>query len=380
MIAPHGGSLVDRTVERSAHKNRVGEITSLPKITLDERLYQDVINISNGRYSPISGFMNHDNFQKVAKDMTLGDGTVWPLPVILDVGSELATKLEPHKRAALVIPDDQIVGTIDVRDIYKVNKRDAAESIFGTSDTDHPGVANFLSTQDFFVGGPISVFEGQRYNDHDLQPVESRVLFKQYDWDTVVGFQTRNAPHRGHEYIQKCALEQTDGLLVQPKLGEKKVGDYTDDVILEAYEELIRHYYPDECVVLSVFPSRMRYAGPREAVFDAIVRKNQGCTHFIIGRDHAGVSDYYEVDAAHQIFDEIANIGIEPMLFEHAFYCRDCDGMCSDRICPHEDERVYPSGSKVRKLVQNGEKPSEKIMRPEVASFIIETPQPFVYQ
>jgi sulfate adenylyltransferase len=240
-------------------------------------------------------------------------------------------------------------------------------------------VANYYGLEDFLVGGPVSVFEGIRYDGHDLQPIETRVLFRQFGWDTVVGFQTRNAPHRGHEYIQKIALEQVDGLLVQPKLGEKKVGDYTDDVILRTYERLIESYYPDDEVCLSVFPSRMRYAGPREAVFDALVRKNQGCTHFIIGRDHAGVGDYYDPVAAHDVFAEIPDIGIEPMLFEHAFYCHRCDGMGSRRTCPHaDDERVYPSGSRIRDLLDGGESPSEKMMRPEIASFIVEAGSPFV--
>lgn len=379
MIEPHGGTLVDRTVEEETHRGRFGDFSSLPPIQLDERLYQDAINISNGRYSPLKGFMSRDDFLKVVNDVTLEDGTVWPLPVVLDVDSEKAAELEPDESAVLLDPDGEPIGTIEVREVYKSNKREAVEHVFGTTEQAHPGVENFLDTGDFFVGGPINVFEGQRYNDHDLQPMESRVLFEQYGWDTVVGFQTRNAPHRGHEYIQKCALERTDGLLIQPKLGEKKNGDYTDDVILGSYEHLIENYYPDGQVVLSVFPSRMRYAGPREAVFDAIVRKNQGCTHFIIGRDHAGVGDYYDANASHRIFEALGDIGIEPMLFEHAFYCHACDGMGSKRTCPHkEDDRVYPSGSKIRRLLRDADCPSEKIMRPEIATFIIETDEPFV--
>lgn len=379
MIEPHGGTLVDRTLDEERHRARFDNFSGLTRIELDERLYQDAINISSGRYSPLRGFMTRDDFLKVARDMTLEDGTIWPLPVVLDVDSEKAAELEPDERAVLVDPGGDQLGTIEVREVYRANKREAAEHVFGTAEDNHPGVANFVNSGDFFVGGPIDLFEGRRYNDHDLRPMESRVLFRQYGWETVVGFQTRNAPHRGHEYIQKCALERTDGLLVQPKLGEKKSGDYTDDVILDAYEHLVNHYYPEGQVVLSVFPSRMRYAGPREAVFDAIVRKNQGCTHFIIGRDHAGVGDYYDADASHRIFETIGDIGVEPMLFEHAFYCHECDGMASERTCPHgDDERAYPSGSKIRRLVREAERPSEKIMRPEIATFIIDTDTPFV--
>lgn len=379
MIEPHGGSLVDRAVDPETHRQRFDAFSELPAIQLEDRLYQDVLNIANGRYSPLKGFMNRDDFLKVVHDMTLEDGTVWPLPVVLDVGGAKAAELEPDQSARLLDPDGEPVGTIEVREVFRANKREAAEAVFGTDEGRHPGVANFLDTADFLVGGQVSVFAGPRYNEYDLQPKESRVLFRQYGWDHVVGFQTRNAPHRGHEYIQKCALERTDGLLVQPKLGEKKPGDYTDEVILGAYDELVDSYYPDGQVVLSVFPSRMRYAGPREAVFDAIVRKNQGCTHFIIGRDHAGVGDYYDTDASHRIFDALGDIGITPMLFEHAFYCHTCDGMASARTCPHgDDDRVYPSGSKIRELVRDAERPSEKILRPEIATFIIDAKRPFV--
>lgn len=379
MLEPHGGTLVNRMVDEETHKSRYDDFSALPTIELNERQYQDAINISTGRYSPLKGFMARDDFLKVVHDVTLEDGTVWPLPVVLDVDSDIAANLEPDDTAALLDPVERVFALIEVQEVYKANKQDAVEHIFGTSDENHPGVDNFLNTGDFFIAGPIKVFEGERYNDHDLHPVESRVLFEQYEWEKVVGFQTRNAPHRGHEYIQKCALERTDGLLVQPKLGEKKTGDYTDDVILDAYEKLVDNYYPEGHVTLSVFPSQMRYAGPREAIFDALIRKNQGCTHFIIGRDHAGVGDYYDSDAAHRIFEKVGDIGIKLMMFDHAFYCYSCDGMGSERTCPHDDdERAYPSGSKIRRLISESERPSEKIMRPEIATFIIETDQPFV--
>ena len=379
MIEPHGGHLVDRTVDRRNYEEWLEGADGRPTIALDGQQFQDVLNVSNGRYSPLEGFMNRDDFLKVVNDMTLEDGTVWPLPVVLPVDAATAAELSPGERVPLESPEGSIVGFLDVEEVYKFNARETARSVFGVDDPDHPGVANYLALEDFLVGGPVSVFGEVRYNDHDLQPVESRVLFRQFGWDTVVGFQTRNAPHRGHEYIQKIALEQVDGLLIQPKLGEKKVGDYRDDVILATYERLVEGYYPDGEVCLSVFPSRMRYAGPREAVFDALVRKNQGCTHFIIGRDHAGVGDYYDPVAAHDVFAEIADIGIEPMLFEHAFYCHRCDGMGSRRTCPHgDDSRIYPSGSRIRDLLCENESPSEKMMRPEIARFIIEDGTPFV--
>jgi len=380
VIEPHGGRLVDRTVSADEYARWIeGAENADVTLPLDECQLQDVINLSNGRYSPLKGFMNRDDFLKVVHDRTLEDGTVWPLPIVLTVDTETASNLSPGERVPLENPEDDLVGFLDVEEIYRCNTEETARALFGTTDRDHPGVDSYHELDPFLVGGPVSVFEGLRYNDYDLQPVESRVLFRQQDWDTVVGFQTRNAPHRGHEFIQKCALQQLDGLLIQPKLGNKKIGDYRDDVILRSYEQLIEHYYLEDQVYLSVFPSRMRYAGPREAVFDALIRKNQGCTHFIIGRDHAGVGDYYDPMAAHEIFDEVGDVGIEPMFFEHAFYCDDCDEMTSRRTCPHgDDERVYPSGTKIRSLIENHEMPSEKIMRPEIASFIIERGRPFI--
>jgi len=380
MIEPHGGTLVDNVVERDRYDHWLAEdAQNGPSLSLNEREYQDVLNVATGRFSPLNGFMKRDDFLKCVRDMTLEDGTVWPLPVTLDVDSEVASTLNPGDRVPLEGPNDDTVGFIDVDEVYKFNKTETARHVYGTDDTDHPGVANFLAQDDFLVGGEVCAFDDQRYSDHDLRPPESRVLFKKLGWDTVVGFQTRNAPHRGHEYIQKCALEQVDGILIQPKLGEKKSGDYADHAILGAYETLLEQYYPDDTSVLSVFPSQMRYAGPREAVFDAIVRKNQGCTHFIIGRDHAGVGDYYDGDASHEIFDTIGDIGIEPVLFEHAFYCDRCDGMASRKICPHgDDDRVYPSGTKIRGLIRDGDTPSEKMMRDEIAQYIIDAEQSFV--
>jgi sulfate adenylyltransferase len=379
MIEPHGGHLVDQTVSTEAYERHLGGREDVAEISLDERMYQDVVNIAIGRYSPLRGFMTRDDFLKVVHDMTLEDGTVWPLPIVNDVDAETAADLEPGGVARLVGPDGEAVGLLEVEEVYKYNKTETARQVFGTDDDAHPGVANYYAQEDFLVGGPIRLLEGLRYHDRDVQPKESRVLFRHYGWDTVVGFQTRNAPHRGHEYIQKCALEQVDGLLVQPKLGEKKAGDYQDETIVGAYDVLVREYYPDRRVVLSVFPSRMRYAGPREAVFDALVRKNQGCTHFIIGRDHAGVGDYYEPDGAHRIFEEISDVGIEPMLFDRAFYCTACDGMCSAKICPHDGEmRMSPSGSTIRRLIREGGDVSEKVMRPEIVQFAAETSNTFV--
>jgi sulfate adenylyltransferase len=379
MIEPHGGKLVERIFTEEHAEQIRSDLPNQPVIELGLGGYQDLVNISHGRYSPLDGFMTQNDFLKVVHDMTLEDGTVWPLPIVLDVSSETAEKLELGRKAGLRGPSGDLIGAIDVEEIYKYDNKTLAEGVFGTTDTGHPGVQHFYNREDFLVGGSIYMFCEQRYNGADLVPKETRVLFEHRGWETVVGFQTRNAPHRAHEYIQKSALELTDGLLIQPKLGAKKVGDYRDDVILGAYQSLLEDYYPDNRASLSVFPSKMNYAGPREAVFDALVRKNQGCSHFIIGRDHAGVGDYYGGFEAQRIFREIEDIGITPLFYNYSFYCHKCDGMTSEKICPHhEDDQIHPSGTKIRNMIQSGSQPSEKIMRPEVAQYVMGVKEPFV--
>lgn len=379
MNRPHGGRLVHKIVDDKYADQLRDETNNSPQIDLNESQYQDAINIATGRFSPLDGYLTQNDFLKVIHDMTLEDGVTWPLPITLDVNSDIAKELTLGEKALLRNPAEKPIGVINIEEVYKHDKQNTVEYVFGTADRDHPGVANYLDQEDFLIGGPISLFDEHRYNSHDLLPAESRVLFTHRDWETVVGFQTRNAPHRAHEYIQKSALEQTDGLLIQPKLGDKKVGDYHDDTILSAYKTLTEEYYRDGTVVLSVFPSQMRYAGPREAVFDAIVRKNQGCTHFVVGRDHAGVGDYYHEFDAHRVFDNIVDIGIEPLFYDYSFYCRVCDGMTSEKICPHRnEEQVHPSGNEIRSLIQENKQPSEKMMRPEVASHIMDTDEPFV--
>jgi sulfate adenylyltransferase len=379
MIAPHGGTLIDRVVGSTRADRLRDTARDGPTISLDTNQYQDLINIVTGRFSPITGFLSQSDFLKVVNDMTLEDGTTWSLPVTLDVTDKMANQLRPSQTVGLETPDGTLVGAMNVEEVFKYNKTEVTRKLFGTDERDHPGVARYFDRGDFLVGGPVYTFETPRYNDYDLLPRESRVLINHKGWDSVVGFQTRNAPHRAHEYIQKAALEHVDGLLVQPKLGEKKAGDYRDETIMGAYQTLLEQYYPESHVALSVFPSKMRYGGPREAIFDALIRKNQGCTHFVVGRDHAGVADYYDGFDAHDIFDQVGDIGIEPVFFSYAFYCEVCDGMTSEKVCPHGDkDRVYPSGSRIRDLIQGGDRPSTELMRPEVAEFILDADEGFV--
>lgn len=379
MNKPHGGHLVDRIVSDTHAKQIKKEASDKPVLDLDRRLYQDFINITNGRYSPIEGFLTQNDFLKVVNDMTLEDGTIWPLPIILDVSPDVASRIALDEWAGLRGPTGEMVGAIKPREVYKYNEEQAAAGVFNTKDPDHPGVKRFYNREPFLVGGEVAAFEEIRYNSSDLLPKETRVLFENRGWDSVVGFQTRNAPHRAHEYIQKSALEHVDGLLIQPKLGSKKKGDFTDQTIIDAYETLINEYYPNERTSLTVFPSKMNYAGPREAVFDSIVRKNQGCSHFIVGRDHAGVGDYYDGYASQRIFDDIKDIGIQPMFYNYSFYCERCDGMTSEKLCPHdEDYQIHPSGTEIRELLEKKTMPSEKMIRPEVARLVMHRDQPFV--
>lgn len=372
VIPPHGNRLVDRVLSMDRSNHVRGEFDAYPSVRLDEEGLFDLLSLATGRYSPLTGFMTRTDFDKVVEDMTLETGVAWTLPITLDVGADTAERVGPGERLGLKTPDGDPAGYVDVEEVYRYNAAETAESLFGTSDGDHPGVALLRDREPFLVAGDVALLDGLEppIVRDCLTPTETRVLFDHRGWETVAGFQTRNAPHRGHEYLQKSALKCTDGLFVHPKLGRKKPGDYTDRAILEGYDALVEHYYPSGTVVTSPFPSRMLYAGPREAVFDAIVRKNHGCTHFVVGRDHAGVGDYYDDFEAQRLIANLPGIGIEPMSFPYAFYCKRCDGMASERVCPHESARVEPSGTRIRETLRAGDHPPEKLMRPKIAERI----------
>jgi len=381
MIFPHGNELVNRCVRKDWSEELKAKTTDQESIILNQNLLFDFVNIARGVYSPLQGFMSRNDFLKVINDLSLESGVAWPLPIVLNINTELADNISPGERVRIKAPSGKLVGIMDVESVYRYNETETCQNLFGTTDESHPGVRLVQSMDPFFIGGPIKAFSDaiSRNGDRDISPKETRVLFKKRDWDTVVGFQTRNVPHRAHEYLQKSALEHVDGLLVQPKIGEKKPGDYTNNAILQGYKSLIKGYYPTEIVVLSMFKSRMWYAGPREAVFDAIVRKNYGCTHFVIGRDHAGVGNYYGDFEAQRLFDAIGDVGIEPLYYHYSFYCTVCDGIVSEKICPHDDEYHFePSGTKLRKTLSNGEQPRPELMRPEVAETVLALDEIFV--
>jgi sulfate adenylyltransferase len=366
LIAPHGGALVDRTGERP------DDLESLETLTLSSRELSDLDMLASGALSPLQGFMGLEDYESVLDSMRLASGLPWTLPVCL------AAVLAPTgDRVALADESGRTYGVLDVEEVYEYDKEREAQQSFRTTDVAHPGVASMYDQPDLYVAGRVTVFERVTppFPELALDPADTRAAFLERGWKRVVGFQTRNPIHRAHEYLTKVALETVDGLLLHPLVGETKSDDVPSATRVQCYRVLIDGYYPDERVVLSAFPAAMRYAGPREAIWHAICRKNYGCSHFIVGRDHAGVGDYYGTYDAQLIFDEFESheLDIEPMFFEHSFWCRRCGSMASAKTCPHDsDQHVFLSGTKVREMLGNGELPPPEFSRPEVAEVLIE--------
>jgi sulfate adenylyltransferase len=365
LIAPHGGALVDRTGDRPEG------VDSLEVIRLTPRELADLDMLASGALSPIAGFMGRADYERVVEEMRLASGLPFALPVCLAVA-----KAPRGDRVALADDQGELLAVLDVHEVFDYDKRREAEHCFRTIDTDHPGVARLFEQHDLYLAGTVTVFRRQAPGFPELHrdPAETRALFAERGWRRVVGFQTRNPIHRAHEYLTKCALETVDGLLLHPLVGETKADDVPAGVRVECYRILVDGYYPDDRVVVSAFPAAMRYAGPREAIWHAICRKNYGCSHFIVGRDHAGVGSYYGTYDAQLIFDEFASheLDIEPMFFEHSFWCKTCGQMATPKTCPHSgDDHVFLSGTKVRELLADGQLPPTEFTRPEVAEVLI---------
>jgi len=375
MIAPHGGKLVNRLIEGKEALELSEQAKTLAKLELNPRELADLDMIATGAMSPLEGFMCQEDYESVRDFMRLKLGLVWTIPITLSCKAN-PELYQPGKEIALCVNGEPIA-ILELEDKFKVDKEQEADRVLRTTERNHPGVQYLDSISDIYLGGKIKVFKRIRDNRFEkwwLDPKETRFLFKTKGWKSVVAFQTRNPIHRAHEYLQKCALEIVDALLIHPLVGETKKDDIPAEVRMKCYEVLIENYYPKNRVAISIFPAAMRYAGPREAIFHSICRKNYGCTHFIVGRDHAGVGNYYGPFDAHYIFQEFEpeEIGITPVFFDNAFYCSKCGGMASSKTCPHPNEdHISLSGTKVREMLSKGELPPTEFTRPEVAKVLI---------
>ena len=377
----HGGKLVNRIVSDRRKERLLTEISELPKFTIDHDNVLDVENIAHGVYSPLEGFMVEEEYKSVLDNLRLPNDLPWTIPIVLPLSKEELKELKIGDEIILTDFGENLLALMLIEDIYTYDKIEFAEKVYKTRDVNHPGVAKTFSMKDMFVGGKIELIRESfnPYEKYTLYPAETRLLFKEKGWKTIVGFQTRNVPHLGHEYTQKTALSFIDGLFINPVIGRKKPGDFKDELILSAYETLIKNYYLKNTVVLSIYRTEMRYAGPREAIHHAIVRKNFGCTHFIVGRDHAGVGNYYGPYEAQEIFKEFPDLGITPLFFREFFHCKKCGGIVNEKICPHNEEfKVRFSGTKIREMISRGEKPPPEIMRPEVSELILNWKEPFI--
>jgi sulfate adenylyltransferase len=378
LIAPHGGELIINLASETERFALQERAKGLAQITVGSRQLADLEMLAIGAYSPLSGFMTQADYLSVVNEMHLSKDLPWTIPITLATTAEQAATLTEGSEVALVDTAGKLQAVLKIEEKYGYDKQLEASNVYCTLDDAHPGVKVVYQQGDVLLGGPVRVvaLQPQTFAQYRYTPAQSRQLFAQQGWKRVVGFQTRNPVHRAHEYIQKCAMETVDGLYLHPLVGDTKGDDIPADVRMRCYEVLLDHYYPKERVLLGVLPAAMRYAGPREAIFHALMRKNYGCSHFIVGRDHAGVGNYYGTYDAHHIFSvfDAAKLGITPMFFDHTFFCRVCGAMASSKTCPHGSEQhVTLSGTKVRQLLQAGEIPPPEFSRPEVAQVLIES-------
>ena len=373
LIAPHGGKLINRLATADEKKDFLAQADSLPRVELDKRATSDLVMIAIGGFSPISGFMGQEDYLGVVEKMRLANGTPWSVPVTLSVSEKVAEPLEIGNLIRLDDPNGRFVGVLKLAEKYSYDKKHEAINVYRTDEDKHPGVKVIYDQGGINLAGEVWLLEREdhpQFPEYQIDPAPSRAMFKERGWKTVVGFQTRNPIHRAHEYIIKCALEIVDGLFLHPLVGATKSDDIPADVRMRCYEIMMENYFPQERVILAINPSAMRYAGPREAIFHALIRKNYGCTHFIVGRDHAGVGDYYGTYDAQEIFGEFQpeELGITPLKFEHAFYCTRTEQMATAKTSPAtKEERIHLSGTKVRAMLREGKTPPPQFSRPKVA-------------
>ncbi len=374
-IAPHGGQLVNRVLRGSLREAALERAQAFPSVQLTRMAVSDLEMIAVGVFSPLTGFMTKDEYDSVIDHMRLPNGLPWTIPVTLPVDDRTAASLKEGQEIALM-DGEHLMGIMTIAEKFPADVEREAREVYRTTEEAHPGVARLYRQGNWLLGGEIFMLNGPKnieFPELRHEPAQTRRMFASRGWRRVVAFQTRNPIHRAHEYIQKTALEIVDGLFLHPLVGETKVDDIPADVRIQSYQAILRDYYPADRVLLGVFPAAMRYAGPREAIFHAIARKNYGCTHFIVGRDHAGVGNYYGTYDAHHIFDEFApgEIGITPLFFDYTFFCKKCGAVVSAKTCPHSKEDwVYLSGTQVREMLERGEMLPEEFTRPEVSKVL----------
>jgi sulfate adenylyltransferase len=376
-IQPHGGTLIDRVLIGAAAAEARALAQASTRLTLNEVGLADLEMLAIGAYSPLTGFLGQADYLSVLDHMRLADGTLWPIPITLPVSQSRAETLREGQMLALAAPDGQLLGLLELSERYTYDQRHEAQQVYCTTEKQHPGVARLYRQGQVLLGGAVWLFEPlpSPFPALAYTPKQSRQAFAQRGWRSVVGFQTRNPVHRAHEYIQKAALELVDGLFLHPLIGATKQDDVPAAARVRSYEVLLKNYYPADRVLLGVYPAAMRYAGPREALLHAISRQNYGCTHFIVGRDHAGVGTYYGTYDAQRLFDTLApsDLAITALKYEHTFYCRSCASVASPRTCPHDaEQRLSLSGTAVRELLRAGRLPPPEFTRPEVAQVLID--------
>ncbi len=376
-IAPHGGQLVNRILRGALREAALERAQTFPRVQLTNMAASDLEMVAVGAFSPLTGFMTKDDYDSVIDNMRLSSGVPWTIPVTLPADGDTAAGLEEGQEVALY-KGEHLRGIMTIAEKYPADREREAREVYRTAEQAHPGVARLYRHGGWLLGGEVFMLNGPEtveFPELRHEPAQSRRMFAARGWRRIVAFQTRNPIHRAHEYIQKTALEIVDGLFLHPLVGETKADDIPADVRIESYQAILRDYYPADRVLLGVFPAAMRYAGPREAIFHAIARKNYGCTHFIVGRDHAGVGNYYGTYDAHHIFDEFepGELGITPLFFDYTFFCKKCGAVVSAKTCPHgKDDWVYLSGSQVREMLDRGEMLPEEFTRPEVSRVLME--------
>lgn len=380
LVPPHGGQLNILLLEGDELKEGVERAKSMPRVRLSSRETSDLIMMAIGAFSPLKGFMGKSDYTRVVEEMRLADGMLWPIPITLSVTREESDGFPIGTEIALVDDESgELMGSMRIEEKFAYDKKAEARLVFKTEDPAHPGVAKIYDQQDVLLSGPVKAFsEGpypKEYGDHYGRPETTRSIFEEKGWTTIAAFQTRNPIHRSHEYCTKIALEVCDGILIHPLVGKLKADDIPADIRMKCYEVLLQNYYPEDRVVLKVYPMEMRYGGPREAILHAIFRQNYGCSHLIVGRDHAGVGNYYGPFEAQAIFDEIGDedLHLKPLKIDWTFWCHKCDGMASMKTCPHtKEDRVLISGTKLREMLASGQMPPKEFSRPEVVKILMD--------